>query len=303
MTLGPPYWNLDPAPINGSEIGDYTFFIRYQTINSYVCKGCQLKKDDKYIDNKPSQVIIKFSKITLATTDMIQKELNFLESVQHTNIISLIDKFRYNNYFCFVFSPFGFKLFENQNGQFTEKEAANLFHQMLSAVYYLHESGNYHGDISPDSFYICYEKLGEKDNALVQLVNFESLNSTNPVGTLGYQSPEIINNQSVNEKTDIWGLGCLLYQMLSNQIAFDPASPAYAANVTNGNFNFPLLAILNISQDAQNMVANMLNTDPINRPSTKDLLDHQWFQQNPPKKHVKKTFVTPVNRFSSIEGP
>ena len=54
-------------------------------------------------------------------------------------------------------------------------------------------------------------KLG--DFGLARVMNQESMYAQTNVGTPYYMSPEQINEQKYNEKSDIWSLGCLVYEM------------------------------------------------------------------------------------------
>ena len=44
------------------------------------------------------------------------------------------------------------------------------------------------------------------------------------MGSLSYMSPELINGESYNTKTDVWALGCILYELVTKTVAFTGGS-------------------------------------------------------------------------------
>jgi serine/threonine protein kinase len=61
-------------------------------------------------------------------------------------------------------------------------------------------------------------KIG--DFGLARVMNQESVFACTQVGTPYYMSPEQINEQKYNEKSDIWSLGCIVYEMAALQPPF-----------------------------------------------------------------------------------
>jgi serine/threonine protein kinase len=84
----------------------------------------------------------------------------------------------------------------------------------------LHKKGVIHFDIKPLNIFLDeLERIKLGDLGLAR--NFKSL-SSNPAfrGTLLYSSPEVIMEESVNFKMDIWSFGCVLYEMITLQPLF-----------------------------------------------------------------------------------
>jgi NIMA (never in mitosis gene a)-related kinase len=73
-----------------------------------------------------------------------------------------------------------------------------------------------HRDLKPGNIFLDASndaKVG--DFGLARVMNCDSVYASTQVGTPYYMSPEQINEQKYNEKSDIWSLGCIIYEMAS----------------------------------------------------------------------------------------
>ena len=94
--------------------------------------------------------------------------------------------------------------------------------QICLAVKYLHDKRILHRDLKVLNVFISEDglcKLGDF-GVSKQLESSEVLTSTH-VGTAYYLPPEICNNNSYDNKVDIWMLGCLLYELCSLSKPFE----------------------------------------------------------------------------------
>ena len=90
------------------------------------------------------------------------------------------------------------------------------------------------------------------------------------VGTPCYISPELCEGKSYDEKSDIWALGCVLYEIVSLRRAFDaPNLPALVLKIMRGTVA-PVSETY--SQGLQSLILSILHLDPAERPTLGQIL-------------------------------
>ena len=146
---------------------------------------------------------------------------------------------------------------------YTEKEAARIIKQGMTAVEYCHNNGICHRDLKPEN--ILYLKKGsEKDNpikvidfGLSQTINVNKILESK-VGTCYYISPEILSGK-YNEKYDIWSAGVILYMLLSGEPPFNGRNDqTIYKKIKAMKFSFPSDKFKNISEEAKDLIIHML---------------------------------------------
>ncbi|KAF1388549.1 hypothetical protein PFLUV_G00091430 [Perca fluviatilis] len=102
--------------------------------------------------------------------------------------------------------------------------------------------------------------------------------ATTFTGTPYYMSPEVLNHQGYDSKSDIWALGCLLYEMCVLSHAFQaPSFLAVAMKIVEGET--PALPA-RYSADLNAVLQRMLQKDPASRPSAAELLKTPFMEDN-----------------------
>jgi serine/threonine protein kinase len=116
----------------------------------------------------------------------------------------------------------------NRNHGLPEQQALELGSQVADALGAAHELGIVHRDLKPDNIMVCYSKAG---NLRVKVVDFGIAKATQGgsqtvtrtgyvVGTPAYMSPEQILGDPLDGRSDLYSLGCILFEMLTGQRAF-----------------------------------------------------------------------------------
>ncbi|ETL79747.1 NEK protein kinase [Phytophthora nicotianae] len=167
-----------------------------------------------------------------------------------------------------------------------EEEVRRIFLQLVRGVHHLHSHRVVHRDLKCGNVLLFGSGrvvLGDFGTSKLlpttgpdQALEAQGLTST-VVGSPHYMSPELLEGESHGFATDIWSLGCVLYEMLSGgKPAFNASSyPAVVFRITQGEYD-QLDSDL-VSSEARDLVARMLQKEPHNRPSITEILQSAWF--------------------------
>ncbi|CAD8183606.1 unnamed protein product [Paramecium octaurelia] len=210
-------------------------------------------------------------------------EVRILASIHHQNIISYKEAFidPVSNSLCIVMelAADGDLLQKIQkciktNSQFQEKEILKYAFQIINALKALHQMKVMHRDIkSANIFLINNEvKLGDLN---VSKVAKQGLLYTQ-TGTPYYASPEVWKDQPYDCKSDIWSLGCVLYEMAALKLPFQ-------AEDMDGLYNKVIKGYYQklpkpYTFDLQNLIRMMLQVSTVLRPTATQLLELNCFQ-------------------------
>lgn len=129
-----------------------------------------------------------------------------------------------------------------------------------------------HRDLKPGNIFLDLNsdvKLG--DFGLARVLNNESQFAFTHVGTPYYMSPEQIHDQKYNEKSDIWSLGCIIYELCALHPPFQAQNPmALAMKIKEGKFErIPT----RYSEELHRVICWMLNLQQGQRASIDDLIN------------------------------
>jgi serine/threonine protein kinase len=171
-----------------------------------------------------------------------RQEAKTISTLSHPNILTLYE-FGQHEDFHFIVSEYikGETLREVlSRNELTLDEILDIAVQIGNALAAAHESGIIHRDIKPENIMILpdgYVKV--LDFGLAKLTNLEKMLQSSPeaptasvihtqsgviMGTVNYMSPEQLRAQETDERTDIWALGVVLYEMLTGRQPFTGAS-------------------------------------------------------------------------------
>ena len=97
----------------------------------------------------------------------------------------------------------------------SERKAKNWIYQTLKALDFMHRNGIFHRDIKPENILLCGEQV-----KLADLGSCKGMYSKPPfteyISTRWYRSPEcLLTDGYYNYKMDIWGLGCVFFELLT----------------------------------------------------------------------------------------
>jgi serine/threonine protein kinase len=174
--------------------------------------------------------VIKFI-LQVNATDEQLRIYRFYESVDHPNFCKIESIEEVDRFIMIVQEHIdGLTLLEYFQTELNKAQKYRALFDLIFALDYIHEFSVVHGDIQPDNIIVRtsdHERYGTPviiDFDLGKDLSHTGIRSAKrPFGTTLYMSPEMINNQFFDYKTDIWSLGMTLYSCIipSRVIQYD----------------------------------------------------------------------------------
>ena len=239
----------------------------------------------------PSQVIrksdnkvyalkrVKINKMSKKEISDALNEIRFLASIRHKNIVGFLESFLENNEteLCIVMEFCGcgdlaqkVERYKRRRTYIDEDVIWRYLIQCLKALEHLHEKGICHRDLKVANTFLAEDgsiKIGDM-NVSTRLSKKGQLQTQ--IGTPYYMSPEIWNNRPYDWSSDIWALGCMIYELAALRPPFVGDSfPSLKRAVVAGRYQ----AIPSkYSSPLHRVIAQMLKVNARERPSAESLL-------------------------------
>jgi serine/threonine-protein kinase len=149
-----------------------------------------------------------------------------------------------------------------------EAQALKIASRVCEALQYLHGQGICHRDLKPENIMLCRDgSIRLMDFGIARSDQSRRLTFVGFVpGTPHYMAPERVQCKRGDARTDIYGLGAILYEMLTGLIAFEHADPMVMMNArVTGDPEAPRKINPGISPQAEEIVLRAMERDPARR--------------------------------------
>ena len=254
---------------------------------------CQIGKGNfgsisKIIRKSDQKVLVwkelDYGQMSEKEKQQIVSEVNILRELKHQNIVRyydrILDKKHAKIYIIMEYCEGGdlgqlIKRFKKNIDYISEDVICKIFTQIVLALHLCHtrkEGKVLHRDIKPSNVFLDKDnnvKLG--DFGLSRVLSNESNFAYSHVGTPYYMSPEQIDEMRYNEKSDIWSLGCFLYEMTTFCPPFEAKNHVMLAmRIKSGKIE---KINSRYSEELWRVISWMLNVNQEQRPSVEDLLN------------------------------
>ncbi|CAK4746850.1 unnamed protein product [Aphanomyces euteiches] len=230
----------------------------------------------------------------------VNMEKMVLNMLRHPNIVRLYHTFQdaTNLYFLMEYVAGG-ELWDHlvlDGKQIGCTEALARFYSadIVNALEYMASRHIVHRDLKPENMIVakCDGHLRIVDFGTAKNMSDISLNGPNFVGTPEYMSPETIENQSVDATSDLWALGCIIYQFFTGETPFQGGSPYLTfLRVKAGSFDLPDF----VPNDARDLISQLLQKEPSARPTYAAIKAHPFFTGIDFSRHMETSPPMPTS--------
>ncbi|XP_029773469.1 serine/threonine-protein kinase Nek4 isoform X3 [Suricata suricatta] len=212
-----------------------------------------------------------------------EQEAQLLSQLKHPNIVTYKESWEGGDGLLYIVMGFCeggdlYRKLKEQKGRLLpESQVVEWFVQIAMALQYLHEKHILHRDLKTQNVFLTRTniiKVGDLGIARV-LENHCDMAST-LIGTPYYMSPELFSNKPYNYKSDVWALGCCVYEMATLKHAFnakDMNSLVY--RIIEGKLP-PMPK--DYSPELAELIRTMLSKRPEERPSVRSILRQPYIK-------------------------
>ncbi|NWQ65154.1 NEK5 kinase, partial [Neopipo cinnamomea] len=251
------------------------------------------------MDNEPCVIKeINLTKMPVKEKEASQKEVILLAKMKHANIVAFYASLQEKNklYIVMEYCDGGdlMKRINMQHGVlFDEDQILSWFVQISLGLKHIHDKKILHRDVKAQNIFLSNNgtvaKLG--DFGIARQLNSTMEFAHTCVGTPYYLSPEICENRPYNNKTDIWSLGCVLYELctLKHPVILTVLFLFFSLVKFEGNSLHELVLKIcrgrfhpvspNYSYDLRILISQLFKISPRDRPSINSILRKPFLQK------------------------
>ncbi|XP_059393514.1 serine/threonine-protein kinase Nek4-like isoform X2 [Carassius carassius] len=213
-----------------------------------------------------------------------EQEAQLLSQLKHPNIVTYRESWEGED--CQLYIVMGFceggdlyhRLKQQKGELLPERQVVEWFVQIAMALQYLHEKHILHRDLKTQNIFLTKTsiiKVG--DLGIARVLESQNDMASTLIGTPYYMSPELFSNKPYNYKSDVWALGCCVYEMATLKHAFnakDMNSLVY--RIVEGKLpQMPSKYDPHLGE----LIKRMLCKKPEDRPDVKHILRQPYIKQ------------------------
>jgi serine/threonine protein kinase len=249
------------------------------------------------LDSQTGMVVaIKISKAEDdRNIDRFKRESEILKNLSHKNIVRFLDAGHWNDTHYIVMDYIAGKQIGSESTE--AKALIGLLCDIVDSLSYLHSQGIVHRDVKPSNILVSDGKATLVDFGIAKVQNKDTISKAGTIlGTLQYMAPEQVFGQEVDERSDLYSIGAVMYEL------FVGRPPFVAQNAVELIFKIlserpvdPATINPNIPDGLRNMILKLLEKDSTNRYQTAASLkaDLKSFLDNSLKSQSKFLTVSP----------
>jgi len=214
--------------------------------------------------------------------DSLENEIRVLKRLDHRNVVKLLEAYESRTCVYLVMELVtGGELFDRivEKGSYSEKDAADLIKQVLSAVAYMHDQGVVHRDLKPEN--LLYYSPDPDSKIMISDFGLSKMEESGVMatacGTPGYVAPEVLAQKPYGKAVDVWSIGVISYILLCGYPPFyDENDANLFAQILKGEFEFDSPYWDDISEEAKDFIRSLMCVNVEHRLTCEAALDHCW---------------------------
>jgi len=227
--------------------------------------------------------------------EQMKREITVQKMLVHKHVVRLFEVMQTDNNIYLVLELItGGELFDRiiQKKKFDEDTARRYFQELIVGLYYCHQQGVAHRDLKPENLL-----LDDQDHIKITdfgLSNYQKNEGgeggggallQTVCGTPNYVAPEVLETDDSGSgyngfTADVWTCGVILFVMVAGYLPFDDTSGnlnALFLVIRRGEYKFPRSGL---SAEIQDLIKNILVTNPNKRFTLEDIMRHRWFSKD-----------------------
>lgn len=237
--------------------------------------------DDQYYIAKTIDLTCLSSK----EQETAYQEVALLRSLDHPNIVSYRDNFFMGDTLVIIMQyceggdlATYIKDMRKQRQRIDEQQIMHYFVQILQALQYIHSKRILHRDLKTSNLFLMKSKFVVKlgDFGISRVLEGSIEAAITVVGTPYYMSPEVCENKPYTFKSDVWSLGCCLYEMCMLKHAFSADNLLGLVYKIVSDKYEPIPE--QYTAQLNTLIQRMLEKKDKPRPSVKELIDDPYVQ-------------------------
>merc|ERR1740117_858994 len=229
--------------------------------------------------------MIDISRASKQEKERVKKMSQVLSSLKHPYIVRYRESFHEDGWLCIVMDyceggdlSDKVKKMRQAGKSIPQEQVLRWFSQAILALKYIHDMHILHRDLKSGNFFLSKSgniKMG--DFGIAKVLECTAACAQTQIGTPYYLSPEICSGKPYSWGSDIWSMGCILYEMCARRVPFDaPDLKALIQKITRGPA--PELPS-EYSTGMRNLCKDLLDRDASKRPCAADILKRPVVQE------------------------
>jgi len=235
--------------------------------------------------NRPVAIkVIDKLRFPTKQADQLKNEVSILQNLSHPGVVNLERMFETSERIFVVMEKLKGDMLEmilsSEKGRLSERITKFLVTQILVALKHLHSKNIVHCDLKPENVLLSsnaeFPQVKLCDFGFARIIGEKSFRRS-VVGTPAYLAPEVLRNKGYNRSLDMWSVGVIIYVSLSGTFPFNEDEDIND-QIQNAAFMYPPNPWKEISSDAIDLIANLLQVKQRKRYTVDKSLSHIWLQ-------------------------